>query len=298
MHIRKLITTGKTTFSFEFFPPKTKRGAEKLFHTIKELEKLKPSFVSVTYGAGGSTRELTNQLVLKLKNETSLEVIPHLTCVLSTKDEIYKILSNYSAAGIDNIMALRGDVPRDFSGNRDAAFLDFKYAADLVKFIRREFPHLGIGVAGYPEGHPETPNRLQELDYLQRKVEAGADYICTQLFFDNHLFFDFVNRCRLVGINIPIVAGLMPIISQKNFYRMAELSAGTNFPAGLLRGIYRAKTDEQICSFGAHWATSQVRDLLERGVDGIHFYTLNKSNSTLKIYESLGVDTSLDLVSV
>jgi methylenetetrahydrofolate reductase (NADPH) len=248
MHIKEILSKRKTTFSFEFFPPKTKKGAEKLFLTIKQLEKLKPSFVSVTYGAGGSTRDLTHQLVLKLKRETSLEVIPHLTCVLSTQKEIYTILKNYVEAGIDNVMALRGDIPKGFSGTQSEAFLDFSYASDLVKFIKQEFPQLGIGVAGYPEGHPETPNRLQELDNLKRKVDSGADYICTQLFFDNHIYWDFVNRCRLIGIKIPIIAGIMPIISKKNFYKMAELSAGTNFPAGL-NGSQRAAIVTLINSF-------------------------------------------------
>jgi methylenetetrahydrofolate reductase (NADPH) len=164
-----------------------------------------------------------------------------------------------------------------------------------VDFIKRHFPTLGIGVAGYPEGHPQTPNRLKEIEYLKEKVDAGADFICTQLFFDNHLFYDFRERCILAGITVPIIAGIMPITSIKGMIRMAELSGGTNFPARLQKALIRAEDDDHVEKVGIHWATEQVRDLIDNNVRGIHFYTLNKSSATLRIYDSLGVTSSVRL---
>lgn len=291
MHINEIFKQNKISFSFEFFPPRDEKSSEELFKTIRDLMPLRPSFVSVTYGAGGSTRELTHDLVVKIQKETDLTVVSHLTCVGSTKDEIGQILQRYKESGICNIMALRGDPPKGaerFVPTEGG----FRYATELVGFIRKNFPGMGIGVAGYPEGHPETPNRLLEMENLKRKVDAGADYICTQLFFDNRDFFDFRDRCRLAGITVPIVAGIMPITSRKGMMRMAELAQGARFPGRLLRDIARAETDELVAKVGIHWATEQVYDLVDNGVDGIHFYTLNRSRATLEIYQSLGVTSS------
>ena len=217
MHIRDIFNLDPTTFSFEFFPPKTAETAEQLYHTMTELESLKPSFVSVTYGAGGSTRELTRDLVVRLKNSSTLDPIPHLTCVGHKEAEIMAILERYAEAGISNILALGGDVPKALAGH-DRGTDAFRYAADLVGFIkkfneRNRHPDkrgFGICVAGYPEGHPGTPNRVREMDHLKAKVDAGADWICTQLFFDNHDFLDFRDRCEIAGVRVPIVAGIMP----------------------------------------------------------------------------------------
>jgi len=162
----------------------------------------------------------------------------------------------------------------------------------MVAYVKKNFPELGIGVAGYPEGHPETPNRLREMEYLKAKVDAGADFICTQLFFDNHHFFDFRERCILAGIKVPILAGLMPVTSQKSMRRMAELSGGTVFPSKLLRAMARAENEEYAEKVGIHWATAQALDLLDNNVKGIHFYTLNQSKATAHIYEWLGVSSS------
>ena len=291
MNLKERLLSNKITLSFEFFPPKTKSSSETLFTTINNLATLQPSYVSVTYGAAGSTRDLTNDLVLKIHNETSLPVVPHLTCTNSSKQEIYSILKTYSEQNINNIMALRGDPPVD--GPTQTS--DFVYAKDLVGFIKREFPHFSVGVAGFPEGHPQTPNRLQEMEHLQQKVSMGADYICTQLFFDNHLFYDFQNRCKLNDINIPIIAGIMPITSQKTLLRMAELASGTLFPASLLKLLKRAKNRSQFENAGIHWAAEQVRDLLDHNVCGIHFYTLNKYQRIKRIYESLGIDSAEQL---
>jgi methylenetetrahydrofolate reductase (NADPH) len=296
MHIQDIFATNQSTISFEFFPPKTAADADALFKNIAELEALKPSFVSVTYGAGGSTRQLTHDLVLRLKQTTNLDPIPHLTCVCHSEPEVEEILTRYAEAGVSNTLALGGDPPRHVQ-NYDRKADAFQHAADLVRFIRRfnesgvhpDRRGFGIGVAGFPEGHPGTPNRLEEIDYLKAKVDAGADYICTQFFFDNHDFVDFRERCELAGITIPIIAGIMPITSINGMKRMAQMALGARIPAKLQRALGRAGKDpEAVKRVGVHWATEQCRDLLDNQVRGIHFYTLNKSDATRKIYQSLG----------
>lgn len=305
MHAQELFDRQRTTFSFEFFPPRTADAAEQLYAAITDLEALKPTFVSITYGAGGSTRELTHDLVLRLKNQTSLLPVPHLTCVGHSEAEIGAILERYAAAGISNIVALGGDLPKGMESHdrsRDA----FRHAADLVRFIKKfnergghpDPRGFGICVAGYPEGHPGTPNRVKEMDYLKAKVDAGADWICTQLFFDNHDFYDFRDRCTLAGIRVPIVAGIMPVTSIKGMQAMAEMALGARFPAPLLRAINRTGGDPAaVARVGVHWATEQCRDLLDNEVRGIHFYTLNRSTATRDIYNSLGVKDSLSLLN-
>jgi len=232
---------------------------------------------------------------VRIQKETNLTVVSHLTCVGSTREEIFHVLQKYHDSGIENILALRGDPPRG-----QQKFVPevngFSYAIELVEFIKECFPGMGVGVAGYPEGHPETPNRLKEIEYLKAKVDAGADYICTQIFFDNRDFYDFRERCRLAGINVPIVAGITPITSISLMKRMAEFAAGTHFPARLIRALNRAENDECVKDVGVHWATEQVRDLIDNNVDGIHFYTLNRSDATLQIYKALGVTSSKKLV--
>jgi methylenetetrahydrofolate reductase (NADPH) len=294
----------KRTVSFEFFPPKTATAATELYENIRRLETLRPSFVSVTYGAGGSTRDLTHDLVVRLKTTTALDPIPHLTCVCHTESEITRVLERYAAAGISNILALRGDVPKDLAPGVQP-WIDFRYASSLVAAIKKfndtgRHPHpkgFGIAVAGYPEGHAETPNRIIELEYLKAKVDAGADFIITQLFFDNRDFYDFRSRCELMGIRVPIIAGIMPITSAAGMRRMAELSLGSRYPAPLLRAIARAGNDpDAVRRVGVHWATEQCRDLLDHGVSGLHLYTLNRSTATQEIYDALGVKDSDGLV--
>jgi methylenetetrahydrofolate reductase (NADPH) len=303
MHIADILKRDSITFSFEFFPPKTDAGWSTLFETIRECESLNPSFVSVTYGAGGSTREQTHNLVMRLMRETRLDPVPHLTCVCHSRFEIEAILRRYAAAGVSNIMALRGDPPRDLSGY-DRTKDELRYAGDLVRFISQfnasgahpDPRGFGIGVAGFPEGHPDTPNRLVEMDHLKAKVEAGASYLCTQLFFDNREFYDFRDRCQLARVDVPIVAGIMPITSIKGMMRMADLAPCTRFPAPLLRALHRVQDDpDAVQRVGVHWATEQCRDLIDHGVRGIHFYTLNRSDATRRIYETLGVKDSAAL---
>ncbi len=295
MHITDIFQNSPIAFSFELFPPKSEDAAKQLFATIGDLSPLELAYVSVTYGAGGSTRDLTHNLVVRIQQETELTVVSHLTCVGSGRDEIKSILDTYANSGIENILALRGDPPRD-QNQFTPAEGGFKYAAELVAFIRRHYPQMGIGVAGYPEGHPETPNRLLEMDYLKAKVDAGADYICTQLFFDNREFYDFCERCELDGIRVPIVAGVAPVTSLKLMKRMAEVSAGTRFPARFIKAMRRAESEEHVSKVGIHWATEQVRDLIDHNVKGVHLYTLNKSSATRQIYDSLGVTSTRRLV--
>ena len=275
MHISEVLRQHNPAISYEFFPPKTQQTSQELFENISALMPLKPAYVSVTYGAGGSTRERTHDLVVKLQRETDLTIVSHLTCVGSGKREIQDILLKYQGHGIHNIMALRGDPPK---GSTEVEIPEdgFPFASDLVMFIKQHFPHMGVGVAGFPEGHPGTPNRLTEMENLKRKVDAGADYICTQLFFDNRDFFDFCERCEVVSIKVPIIAGIMPITSRKGMARMSELALGARIPAKLLRAMDRAESDMAAERVGIHWATEQVRDLIDHKVKGIHFYTLNK----------------------
>ncbi len=294
MHIAEVLKQPGPHFSFEFFPPKSEEASKALFESIKELTPLKPSYVSVTYGAGGSKRQLTQDIVIRLNKETDLTVVSHLTCVGSGKDEVKNILGKYSENGIENVLALRGDPPKGQTGFQPHPD-GFAYAAELVAFIKKHFPQMGIGVAGFPEGHPDTPNRLKEIEYLKAKVDAGADYICTQLFFDNRDFYEFCERCEIAGIKVPIIAGIMPVTTRHGFLRMAELALGVRFPAKLLRAVSRAENDEYVEKVGIQWASQQVMDLLDHKVAGIHFYTLNRSKPTIKIYESLGVKNSESL---
>jgi methylenetetrahydrofolate reductase (NADPH) len=296
MHITDIMRGERPTFSFEFFPPKTAEAAETLYRTIRDLESYGPDFVSVTYGAGGSTRELTHDLVERIQNTTKLDPIPHLTCVCHNEQEIEAILLRYAKSAIGNILALGGDRPAGmaYDKSRDS----FQHAIDLVKFVRRfnesaahpDRRGFGIGVAGFPEGHPATPNRMVEMDYFRAKVDAGADYIITQLFFDNRDFLDFRERCALAGIHIPIIAGIMPITSIGGLKRMAELAGGARFPAKLLHALQPCQDDaEMVRRVGIQYALEQCGDLLENDVAGIHFYTLNRSDATRVIFDNLGI---------
>ena len=295
MHINDILKGEGPSFSFEFFPPKTAQASEKLFETIKELEAHHPSFVSITYGAGGSTRQLTHDLVLRVKNTTSLNPVPHLTCVCHSEEDIADILTRYASEGVANILALRGDPPRD-QPEHDHCADPYQYAGQLVNAIKQfnnsgnhpDQRGFGIGVAGFPEGHPATPNRIKELDYLKWKIDQGADYICTQMFFDNHDFFDFRDRCRLSGITVPIIAGIMPIHSLEGMKRMAELAAGARFPAPLISSLEKSRDNNNtVREIGIDYATEQCAELLDNDIDGIHFYTLNQSDATRRIIGNL-----------
>uniref|UniRef100_Q3ARK5 Methylenetetrahydrofolate reductase n=1 Tax=Chlorobium chlorochromatii (strain CaD3) TaxID=340177 RepID=Q3ARK5_CHLCH len=287
MLVKEILSAANNpVFSFEFFPPKKDEEWDTLFKTIAALSPLHPSYVSVTYGAGGSTRSRTHNLVTRIQQETGLTVVSHLTCISSEESDTEAILRNYQENGINNVLALRGDKPTGVATLQEA-IKDFPHAIDLVRFIKRNFPDFGVGVAGFPEGHPETPNRMQEIEYLKAKVDAGADYIVTQLFFDNRDYFDFVERCQLAGITVPVIPGIMPIATKKGMIRMSELALGSRIPAPLIKQVLAAENDSDVAAIGIEWATAQVQELINQHIRGIHFYTLNMADATLKIFRNL-----------
>ncbi len=288
MHVSAILNEKRPTFSLEFFPPKSPEGWERLFRVIRKFEPLGPDFVSVTYGAGGTTREQTHELVRRIAAQTDLTVVPHLTCVCHARAEIDAILARYAEVGIGGIMALGGDPPRSFEGECSS---EYGHASELVAQIRafREANgEFAIGVAGFPEGHPGTPNRVLEIDYLKRKVDAGADYVCTQLFFENRDFYDFRERCAIAGITVPIIAGIMPVTSRSNFDRLPSLALGSRYPAELIRRITAYESDDDIERAGIEWAAEQCADLVANGVRGIHFYTLNRLRPIREVWRSVG----------
>jgi methylenetetrahydrofolate reductase (NADPH) len=282
MRIVDLIQPGKPCISFEFFPPKTDEGVAGLLTAIVTLKPLQPGFVSMTYGAGGSTRSKTVELVAKIKHEIGIEAVAHLTCVGHTQDELNAVLRELQNHGIENVLALRGDPPKGqsvFVPTSDG----FSNAAQLVRFIKSRFSFC-IGVAGYPEKHIEAPDKETDLRYLGEKVHAGADVIITQLFFDNTDYFSFVDAVRRRGIRTPVIPGIMPVTDTDQIKRFAGM-CGATLPATLLQKLEKAGGDkEQMVSIGIDHAFEQCRDLIRRGAPGLHFYTLNKSRSTQDIF--------------
>jgi methylenetetrahydrofolate reductase (NADPH) len=285
--IGTLFGNAKRIFSFEFFPPKTDAGALSLERTIRELSDLSPSFVSVTYGAGGSTRQKTLDIVQWIEKETRITAMAHLTCVGATRDEIGTVVDALTRAGVQNIMALRGDPP---AGQEKfvATAGGFSFANDLIGFIRgRCGDRVSIGAACYPEGHVDTRDLERDMDNLKRKVDAGVDFLVTQLFLDNRVYFDFVSRARAAGITVPIVPGIMPIRSLPGIERMTKLG-GTTIPATLFAELDRCRHDEAaVAALGVAHATAQCVELLHGGAPGIHFYTLNQSPATRVILTAL-----------
>jgi len=282
-----LAEPGRKLFSFELFPPKTDAGRLALERTIRDLADLAPAYVSVTYGAGGSTRAKTVELVQWIEREARLCAMAHLTCVGATEQEIAGVLDSLVDAGIENVMALRGDPPAGQEKFERTAG-GFGFAADLVAFIRKRYGRrLCLGGAGYPEGHLECRDIDQDIRNLQAKVEAGLDFVVTQLFFDNRFYFDFVARARAAGIQIPIVPGLMPIRSLAGIERMTKLS-GATLPAALQAELERVRHDEAgTLSLGIAQTTAQAVGLLQGGAPGVHFYTLNQSPATRIILTAL-----------
>jgi len=285
MKIKAILEKVRPSFSFEFFPPKNSEGFEQLFTTIGQLESCQPSYVSVTFGAGGSTRTQTIELVGRIKNEIGLESMAHLTCVGSSKEELRSILDTLQEMGIQNILALRGDPPQG-QEKFIKAENGFAYANELVEFIRKHYDFC-IGVAAYPEGHVECPDKKADLENLKRKVDAGADFIVTQLFFDNRFYFDFVERAQDIGIDIPIIPGIMPVLNVKQTQRFTKM-CGSTIPEAFMKQLELFQDEpETVRKIGIEHATLQCELLLQEEAPGIHFYTLNRSNATLKILESL-----------
>jgi methylenetetrahydrofolate reductase (NADPH) len=286
--ISDLFASGKRKlFSFEFFPPKTDAGQQALERTIRELAELTPAFVSVTYGAGGSTRSKTIELVRWIEREAHLTAMAHLTCVGASQDEIGGVVDRLVESGIDNLMVLRGDPPAGHEQFERTAG-GFGYASDLVSFIRKRFgPRLCLGGAGNPEGHVECRDLDHDIMHLKTKVDAGLDFVVTQLFFDNRVYFDFVKRARAAGITVPIVPGLMPIRNVAGIERMTKLS-GASLPAALNTELQRCRDDDAaVAALGIAQTTAQAVELLHGGAPGIHFYTLNQSPATRVILTAL-----------
>ena len=280
--IGDLLATGRT-FSFEFSPPKSAAGSLSLGRTIAELEPLAPSFVSVTYGAGGSTREHTRDTVLWVRKETNIPPMAHLTCVGHTRAEIADIISTYTDAGIENVLALAGDAPKDPA---DARPSDYVYAIDLIEHLK-EMGDLCIGVAAHPEGHPRSPDLATDRQHLADKLRA-ADFATTQFFFDLDHYLSLVNDLADMGIAKPVVPGIMPVTNIAQVERMAELS-GAAFPAWLRERLESGSSPEDVRRIGVEAATELSAQLLEAGAPGLHFYTMNKSTATLEIYAQLGL---------
>ena len=269
------------TFSFEFFPPQTPEGIEKLRVTRKQLVQLKPAFFSVTFGAGGSTRERTMGTVLEIQAQGH-QAAPHVSCIASTKTSVREILQRYKDAGIKRVVALRGDMP---SGMVDPG--EFRYANELVSFIRREFPAVGIAVAGYPETHQEATSPDADLANLKRKVDAGADVVITQLFYNNDDFFRFRDRCRAAGVSVPIVPGLLPVTNLAQIQRIASL-CGARLPDDFVAQLQQyADDDKGQFEVGVEFAARQAAELLAAEVPGMHFYVLNKSEATKRVLTAL-----------
>jgi methylenetetrahydrofolate reductase (NADPH) len=285
MRVSEMFASGEPLFSFEFFPPKNEEAAVELMKVVRRLRDLHPDFVSVTYGAGGSTRAKTLDLVARIKNEVGLEAVAHLTCVGHSRAEIRAILKELADRGIDNILALRGDPPKGettFRPHPDG----FQYANELTQEIAL-LDRFCIGVAGYPEKHIEAKSFDEDLRHLKLKVDAGASYIVTQLFFNNDVYFDFVARARSFGIRCPIIPGIMPVTNFTQIQRFAGL-CGANLPDSLINELEPVQSDaEAVARIGINYAARQCEGLLRRGAPGIHFYTLNKSRATQEILEHL-----------
>lgn len=285
MKIAELWKKKSTTFSFEFFPPKTDEEGALVLETARSLKSLDPDYISVTWGAGGGTRRKTLDLVSAIKNDVGIETMAHLTCVGAGRRNVDEILEEMGRRGVQNILALRGDPPRgsaQFEPHPDG----FRHASELVRHIRARLDAC-LGVAGYPEGHPECPDLNKDLDHLKFKVDQGADFVVTQLFFDPTDFLRFRDRAADRGVRVPIVAGVMPITNVGQVKRFTTL-CGARIPSRLESALDRVQTDpEAVIQLGIDHAVQQCRTLLSEGVSGIHFYTLNRSRSTAEILRQL-----------
>jgi methylenetetrahydrofolate reductase (NADPH) len=285
MRIDEIFKLSEPVFSFEFFPPKTPGGERNLEAALEELRPLDPAFVSVTYGAGGSTRERTIEIVKRIREEYGLEAMAHFTCVGATVPELHETLSEMRRAGIDNVLALRGDPPvgEEVWSKTDGGL---EYSRELVELISGDYP-FAIGAACFPETHIHAESPQADLEHLAAKVSAGVDFLITQLFFDNAVYFDFIERARAAGITVPIIPGIMPITLAGQVERMAEL-CGASIPSGLRAELDAHGEDpEGVLDFGVAYATLQCAELLAAGAPGIHFYTLNRSPATRAILGAL-----------
>lgn len=295
MRITERLASTRPAFSFEFFPPKSDDAELPLLRTVETLRSFDPAFVSVTYGAGGSTRTRSLDVAKRIKAELGLEVLVHVTCAGSTADDLRSLFRDLERAGIENVLALRGDPPKG-NARFEAVPGGLAYASELVALLEREFDFC-IGGACYPEKHPEATSVHADLDALEQKVAAGARFLVTQLFFDNRLYLDFVARVRARGITVPVVPGIMPITNYDQIERFTKM-CGATIPAGL-RAELEARRDEPeaVAELGVAYATLQCADLLKGGAPGIHFYTLNKSPATRAVVSALRAQPAVHLSS-
>lgn len=286
--MRHLYPPGRVGWSFEVYPPKTAVGEAALDATCRELSRYEPTFISITYGAGGSTREQSLEIARRLIRDVKVPITAHFTCVGSTADQIRDWLRRARELGVTNIMALRGDPPQ---GQKEFRAVEggFRFAGELVGLIRREFPQFGVGVAGYPETHQEAASPESDLENLQRKVDEGGDVVFTQLFYDNDDFFAFRERCEKLGITAPVVPGLLPVLSLKQVKRITSLCKA-QLPPALLQALEKQADDAQgQVNVGIEHCTRQVEGLLRAGVPGVHFYVLNRSDCVRQILANVGV---------
>lgn len=287
--IKNRLAENDPLFSVEFFPPKSSEAAEQLLKTAERIQPYRPDFVSITYGAGGSTRSRTLSYAQKLQKDYGYKVMPHLTCVGHSRNELEQIILEFKSVGIQQIMALRGDPPKN-----QESFVPHPeglgYANQLVEFIRKVYPGCEMGVAGYPEKHPEAPSLENDLQNLKRKVDAGATFITTQLFFDNAVYFEFVEKCRNLGITIPILPGIMTVTSYKQTIRFCEM-CNTSIPDDLIKQLTPVQEDSSaIEEIGVEWSYRQIKDLLSKGVPGVHLYILNRAEPAVKLMDRLRAD--------
>lgn len=282
MKILDMYNENKTILSFEVFPPKKTSPIESVYGVLEELCSLKPAYVSVTYGAGGTASDNTCAIASRIKHDYIIESLAHITCVNSSRPEVENVLKEFKKNDIDNVLALRGDVVPDMPPKTD-----FKYASELTEFIKN---YGGFHIAGacYPEVHPEAKDDVSDIINLKKKVDAGADFLISQLFYDNNTFYDFTKRCRLAGINVPIEAGIMPVINQKQIQRMVSL-CGASLPAKFVRIMNRyGDNPEAMRDAGIAYAVDQCVDLIANGVSGIHLYTMNNPYVARRITEAIG----------
>lgn len=284
MNIAELFKQDKTVFSFEVFPPKKESGIETIYKTLEELKDLNPDFISVTYGAGGAgvANATTADLCGLIKNKHGIETIAHLSCLYNTKESVDEILAQLEEKGIENILALRGDVNPDYEVKHD-----FKYASDLTEYIMKSYKGFNVSGACYPEGHQEAANMVEDIKNLKKKVEAGADHLISQLFFDNNAFFDFIEKVRIAGMDVPVEAGIMPVTNKKQIERMVSM-CGASIPAKLSKVLQKfGDNPVAMRDAGISYAVDQIVDLVANGVDGVHIYTMNDPYVARKITESV-----------
>lgn len=283
MKLAELFKNKKTVFSFEVFPPKRNNPIETIYHTLDELQDLKPDFISVTYGANGSLADnSTCEIASAIKHRYGIESAAHLTCVNSTKEEVTQVLKQLHENEVENILALRGDLVPDVSPKED-----FKHASELITFIKESEYDFGISGACYPEGHLDSRDQIEDILNLKKKVDAGAQHLISQLFFDNNLFYDFLDKARIAGINVPIEAGIMPVVNKKQIERMVSL-CGASLPAKFTKMMSRYETrPEAMRDAGIAYAVNQIVDLVSQGVDGVHLYTMNNPYIARRISESV-----------